>query len=141
MRFLALLVLASWALGCGDLPGALRRHTYPPDFRHIPRAEVESAMWQLAREIHELDRVLRDDAMSAERRRENAATLLEAAELTTRKLQLDGRRSNHPMLDAHLDQFRQDIIRAHDAVRADPPRYFLAGAVSGACVYCHGGGD
>jgi hypothetical protein len=60
--------------------------------------------------------------------------------LTTRELQLDGRRSNHPMLEAHFDQFRQDIIRARDAVRADPPAYFLAGAVSGACVYCHGGG-
>jgi hypothetical protein len=140
MRLLALLVLASWSLGCGDVPGALRRHTYPPDFQYIPRAEVESAMWALAREIHELDRVLRDDAMSPERRREVAGALLDAAELTTRELQLDGRRSNHPMLEAHFDQFRQDIIRARDAVRADPPAYFLAGAVSGACVYCHGGG-
>jgi hypothetical protein len=78
-----------------------------------------------AREIHELDRVLRDDEMSPERRREVAGALLDAAELTTRKLQLDGRRSNHPMLDAHLDQFRLDIIRARDAARADPPCIFL----------------
>jgi hypothetical protein len=139
VRFLTLLILASWTLGCGDLPGTLRRHTYPPDFQYIPRADVESTMWELAREIHELDRVLRDDAMSPERRREAVGALLDAAELTTRTLQLDGRRSNHPMLDAHLDRFRRDISRARDAVQRDPPVYFLAGAVSGACVYCHGG--
>lgn len=41
-------------------------------------------------------------------------------------------------ISANVDLLRQDIQQARKAAERDPPNYFYAGAVSGACLYCIG---
>jgi hypothetical protein len=46
--------------------------------------------------------------------------------------------SNHPKVARNIGLFRADIARARRAVQVDPPSYYLAGSISGACMHCHG---
>ena len=62
---------------------------------------------------------------------------LRAMEQVMIDLNRTGWPTNHPMVDANRPSFLQDIRTAQDAVSRDPPNFFLAGAVSGACAYCH----
>jgi hypothetical protein len=45
--------------------------------------------------------------------------------------------SNHPRIQEHAPHLRADLDRALLAVKKDPPNYYYAGVVSGACTYCH----
>ena len=42
------------------------------------------------------------------------------------------------MLDRNLPAFTERLLRARRDVERDPPRYFVAGTVAGACLVCHG---
>ena len=39
----------------------------------------------------------------------------------------------------NLPNFRQDLRTAREAIERDPPNFLLAGPLTGACIYCHGG--
>lgn len=49
-----------------------------------------------------------------------------------------GRPTNHPLIAEHLDDFRRALATARAAVASERPNYYLVGAVSGACLSCHG---
>jgi hypothetical protein len=63
--------------------------------------------------------------------------LLRAMEQVARALGSDEVRSNHAKLDLGSDAFRERLAAARRAAQRDPPDYYLAGSVSGACRYCH----
>jgi hypothetical protein len=65
--------------------------------------------------------------------------LLTAMHRTTTALSTQREYTNHPLIDQHLDKFQRDLDLARRAVEAEPPSYFLAGSITGACLYCHGG--
>ena len=46
-------------------------------------------------------------------------------------------RTNHLVIDDHIDQFRSDVNDAIRDARANPPNYFALGRLSGSCVGCH----
>jgi hypothetical protein len=139
IRLLALAVLsASVVVACADLSARLRRHTYPPNFKYIGRAEVRSAMWQLASEVSQLDDLMRQPGPIDEARRAQLMELLSAMEDTTRDLETHGRPTNHPLIADHLEGFQRALATARAAVAAERPNYYLAGSVSGACLICHG---
>lgn len=131
---LAMLLLSS----CGDVATNLRRHTYPPGFRYVTREQLDSSMWQLAHAVRGLREALREQPVDAKRRAE-IIQLLQMMDLATKDLSSHGWPSNHPLVDANLDALRADIAQARRAVEWNPPNYVLAGAVSGACMYCHDG--
>lgn len=60
--FFAGLLLASAFIACADVSSRLRRYTYPPDFNYIAEEQLRSTMWQLARDVRELDRSVRAPA-------------------------------------------------------------------------------
>jgi hypothetical protein len=114
-----------------------RRHTYPPDFRYVPDEQLRDSMWFLGRETLELRRVLGDPNLSDETRRTRAELLLGGMQETVRKIGPEQWSSNHPELQSGLQALESDIQAAREGVLHDPPNYFLAGSISGACGYCH----
>jgi hypothetical protein len=93
-------------------------------------------MWQLAYHSREL-RVLVTMKQETVLQRDQVSHHLQAMEQVMIDLNRTGWPTNHPMIDANLSTFLRDIRSARDAVRRDPPNFFLAGAISGACAYCH----
>jgi hypothetical protein len=131
------LVSSALLVSCADLPKFLRRHTYPPDFKYIERHDVSSAMWQLARDVTVLDRLMRQSGSVDAVRRAKARRLLVAMTNATTALRTHGRPTNHPLMGEHIEEFRRDLALARAGVDAEPPSYYLVGAVSGACLTCH----
>jgi hypothetical protein len=140
LRDLALLlfIVVGVASACGNVGAHVRRHTYPPDFDYLSAANVDAAMWRLAEQVRWLDAVLRDDARAEPDRQRTVVAILEQIEAETLLLVDDRSTTNHPLLDRHVPSLRGDVALARAAAAATPPRYALAGAVSGACIYCHG---
>lgn len=136
VRGVALALAASATVGCGS-GEAIRRVTYPPDFRYLEQEEVKSAMWRLARDVRGLKALLSGaNGLSAEDHAE-VVRLLRDMETTAAQIDPKGRRSNHPKIDRNIDAFRRDLAMARQAAERDPPNYFLAGSVAGSCSYCH----
>jgi hypothetical protein len=134
----ALAIVLAASSGCGtSLGGFLRRHTYPPDFRYVSEEKFRSSMWLLGRETLELHRVLADASLSESTRRTRADLMLGGMEETVRKIGPEQWSSNHPELQSGLQALESDLHAARVAVSHDPPNYFLAGSISGACLYCH----
>jgi PBP1b-binding outer membrane lipoprotein LpoB len=141
MRRLALLALTLFASSCAQTAeqtaAMVRSVTYPPDFRYIPKESVESAMWQMAAAVRDLDAALRDDTIREPRKQQRVLGLLDQLQSTSNRLESAERPSNHPLLDRNAPRLSEDIQAARIAASGTPPRYTLAGAVSGACIYCH----
>lgn len=131
------LFVAVCAAACSGLGARMRLHTYPPDFNYIDERQLNSAMWRMASQVRRLDEALRDAHLSEAERQQTVVDALERLATAASTLNTDRRMSNHPLLDQHLPQLRDDIALARDAAASVPPRYALAGAVAGACVYCH----
>jgi hypothetical protein len=137
-RLVFVAIIAIELSGCADIARWARQYTYPPEFRYIERDEVRSTMRELAlhaRELHDLIQS-RDEL---EKRRPEIITHLRAMEQAAEKLDQSGWPTNHPLIDMNLPSFRRDISFAREAIEREPPNFLIAGSVTGACVYCHGG--
>ena len=95
-------------------------------------------MWQLAYHSRELGRLVRETD-APQRRRAEIIEQLRAMESAAARLDQSGWPSNHPLIDMNLPNFRQDLRTAREAIERDPPNFLLAGPLTGACIYCHGG--
>jgi hypothetical protein len=133
------LALSLFALSCSHakVGEAVRAVTYPPDFRYIPKESVDTAMWQMAAAVRDLDTTLRDAAIEEPRKQQRVLELLDRLAVTSNRLEGAERPSNHPLLDLNAPRLTADIQAARIAASGSPPRYNLAAAVSGACIYCH----
>ena len=138
-RCFILLVPTLLAVSCSQakVGEAVRAVTYPPDFRYIPKESVDTAMWQMAAAVRDLDATLRDVTIGEPRKQQRILELLDQLASTSNRLEGGERPSNHPLLDRNAPRLTADIQAARIAASATPPRYSLAGAVSGACIYCH----
>ena len=143
-------IIGLWLLGmtavatlsaCADFSARLRRYTYPPGFTYITEEQLRSTMWQLAKDIRQLERTVREPGQINDQRPAEIVKLLASMEDATAKLSREGFRSNHPLIDAHLPSFRRDISLARKGVEGVPPNYTLVGLLPGACIYCHGSSD
>ena len=136
MRFPASLLAAIPILvvACADAPERVRRVTYPPDFRYFAEGEVEGLMQQLAAEVVALEQQMRGE--SPEPDPQAVVAILTRMRALTAELNR-GALSNHPRIEAMGPRLRNDVERALGAARAQPPNYYFAGEVAGACRYCH----
>ena len=134
--FVAIIVLE--LSGCADIARWARQYTYPPEFRYIERDAVRSTMRDLAVHARELNDLLRSSD-EPQRRRAEIITHLRAMEQAAEKLDQSGWPTNHPLIEMNLPSFLRDIAFAREAIEREPPNFLLAGPVTGACVYCHGG--
>ena len=135
------LAAATSIMACTDgMTGALRRHTYPPPFNYVTREQLKSAMWRLAGDTYELDALLRRSSGPPAASQQRVVALLADMGDAASSLGPAGWPSNHPKIGENVDRLRQDIQSARQAAERKPPNYFYAGAVSGACLYCHAAG-
>jgi hypothetical protein len=124
--------------GCADVARWVRQYTYPPEFRYVERDEVRSTMRELASHSRELNQLIKSsDGPQAQRG--GIVMHLRAMEEAAQKLDQSGWPTNHPLIDMNLPSFRRDLRLAREAIEREPPNFLLAGPVTGACVYCHGG--
>ena len=120
-----------------DVAETLRQHTYPPSFNYVTQEQLKSAMWQLAHDTYELDGILREGAEGGGYPHQRILGLLASMEDAAGSLGPGEWPSNHPQIGANVDRLRQDIQHARRAAERNPPNYYYAGSVSGACLYCH----
>lgn len=131
-------LIALQLMGCADLTRWVRQYTYPPEFRYLARDEVRSTMRQLAFHARELNQLIQSSDVPQKQRSE-IIMHLRAMEEAAEKLDQSGWPTNHPLIDMNLPNFRRDLKFAREAIEREPPNFLLAGPVTGACVYCHGG--
>jgi hypothetical protein len=96
---------------------------------------TELAMRELAGKVGELDTILRSVRPLEPFDQDRVAVLLGEIDALAAGLETLPP-GTHPPL-SNLARLRADVKRAREAVAGDDPDYYFAGAVSGACVYCH----
>ena len=115
----------------------ISRVNYPPDFHYISKRDIESTMGQLATEVVALDAMLSKPSGPTAEDRETILAILSRMRTLAGQLKT-GSRSSHPRLERYAPQLRDDLDRArHEVQMSDPPSYYRAGQVVGACNYCH----
>lgn len=124
---------------CSGALDATRRHTYAPDFNYITDAQLQGAMWQLAAGTSRLDEILASGSPVSFEERRSVIQILQSMQAAADSLGPEGWPSNHPRITEHLPRFQEQLARAVRNVQLEPPSYYLAGTISGACHACHGG--
>ena len=132
-RILLALLCAGLFFGCAQI----RKTTYPSDFVYLERQQVTSEMALLSLYMRQLDQILLDDSTVSSEQQERILAILSKIEASTTKLGAGNVRTNHLVIDDHIDQFRDDVYSAINNASADPPNYFALGRLSGSCVGCH----
>ncbi len=130
---------------------AIRQVTYPTKFVYVEQEEVSSLMHSLASSMHELEKLVNMDDTTAEKQQKILSELehieAETAFLasTADPIEVDDEqnnnfkvlRTNHLLLDEHIDDFRNEIATAKRQVMANPPNYYVIGQLTGGCNACH----
>ena len=124
-------------VGCNDFAATLRQFTYPPDFTYVSSAQLQSSMQHLAYRLQQLDLVLATEAAEPPGMQQNIEDLLREIERIGSGLQAGEAGSNHPFLQDDMATFLASVRQARMAAALNPPRYYMAGRVSGGCVNCH----
>jgi len=139
---IALVVAVSSSSGCSPRAArTVRRFTYPPDFNYISNQQLKSAMWRLAQGVTRLNKLMTAGSERGDTPRDEVVGVLDSMEEAAKALGPGKWPSNHPRIGDNVDALRRDIHRARLAAQHDPPDYFFAGTISGACLYCHGRGS
>ena len=120
-------------LGCAQI----RKTTYPSDFVYLEQKQVKTQMALLSLYLRQLDQILMDDLTVSSEQQQQIIAVLSKIEASTTTLGAGSVRTNHLVIDAHIDQFRDDVYSAINNASADPPNYFALGRLSGSCVGCH----
>jgi hypothetical protein len=125
-------------LGCSSASlERVREHTYPPTFNYISEDQLQSTMWDLAAHAAELDRLMRESHAADENLQQQVVFQLTELTRVAEAMGPGDWPSNHPRVSRNIGQFRRDLEAARHAAELDPPNYFLAGSVTGACIHCH----
>lgn len=103
--------------------------------------ELHEQMWKLAGDVERINVIMRHstEPLSREEQQEIVG-LLDSMDTHAQRLAEPAARELHPVLGKNIDLFRRDITIARRHAAADPPNFFMAGTVAGACAYCHGTG-
>ncbi|MFQ3198186.1 MAG: hypothetical protein ACI8R9_002289 [Paraglaciecola sp.] len=124
--------------GCSsDMAAAMRKVTYPPDFKYVSPDELRSSMQQLAYQLQQLDGVLMPDNLQNSAQQQKVVSILGNIERIGSRLQASDAGASHPFLQDFMQDFLAEIDRARSAASLAQPRYYLAGRVSGGCLNCH----
>lgn len=134
----AVLTVCGLVLGCsGASNDAFPQIASPPPFDYADGAELRSGMHQLAFELQQLDMVLGMGDEAGIETRDQIVSSLDDIERIGNDLQRDVIGSSHTFLQLDLQNFLNTVNQARMAAERTPPRYYMAGRVSGACVNCH----
>ncbi|MEM0912254.1 MAG: hypothetical protein AAGJ37_14865 [Pseudomonadota bacterium] len=137
-----ILLICFLLIGCSNnLAEGLRKVTYPPDFNYTSTTELRSEMSLLAQQMVLLEQALHEnegqESDNNEVRREQVVNILRDMGRIANRLKAGNAGVNHPFMDDYMQDFIAKVDQARGAASINPPRYFLAGKVAGACSACH----
>lgn len=127
------LVGAGLLIGCAQV----RKATYPSDFVYLEDKEVKSKMALMSFYMRQIDEILLDDSTVSSEQQGRILNILSLIDANTDSLGAGSVRTNHLLIDSHIDQFKSDLTVAMRDASSDPPNYFALGRLSGSCVACH----
>ncbi|MDN4504050.1 hypothetical protein QX776_16680 [Alteromonadaceae bacterium BrNp21-10] len=141
-RFLTILTLMCSTsvilLGCNNnFSAAMRKVTYPPDFKYVTGQELRSGMDKLAYQLQMLDSAVIDNKQEPTIQQQKVLESLRKIEKIALGLQANEAGSSHPYLQNDMSEFVKTVSRAKTAASFEKPQYYLAGRVSGGCTNCH----
>lgn len=123
--------------GCSDFAAAVRKVTYPPDFKYVTGQELRSRMDQMAFQLQLLDQALAENNTGQPAQQQQVLGSLRNIERIAASLQAGDAGSSHPFLQDFMRDFVTNVEQARNSAALDPPSYYFAGRVAGGCVNCH----
>ena len=87
--------------------------------------------------MRQIDEILLEDSTVSSAQQERIIKILNSIDETVDSLGAGNVRTNHLLIDDHVDEFKTEVTVALRDARSDPPNYFALGRLSGGCVACH----
>lgn len=131
----ALLVLAFLTACSGG--GGFPQIASPPPFDYADGAELRSQMHQLAFGLQQLDMALVSATERDRNSQDEIVNQLSSIARIGNDLREGDMSTNHIFLRNDMANFLSAVNRARMSAQSNPPNYYMAGRVSGACVNCH----
>ncbi len=133
-KWLVTVLLCSGLIaGCAQI----RKATYPSDYVYLEQKEITNEMVLMSLYLREIDQILLDGATVSSEQQNRIIVVLNKISASASKLGGGNVRTNHLVLDDHIDEFRSEVNVALRDASSDPPNYFALGRLSGACLGCH----
>ena len=136
-RGITLTLLAMATSACAELTPTVSHEIYPPGFDVESGQPLNSRMQQLGVALQQLDLTLASRADQPANLQQQVIGNLREIERIADFLQAGDISTNHPFLREDMDDFLLDVREARQGVSASPPRYYLAGRITGKCINCH----
>ena len=134
LQLVTIAILCSGLLyGCAQV----RKVTYPSDFVYLEKKQIKSQMALLSFYMRQLDAIMLDDSTVSSEQQARIVSILNKIDEGANSLGAGNVRTNHLVLDDHIDDFISDVNIALRNASADPPNYFALGRLSGSCIGCH----
>ena len=133
-RSLGLALLCSiLVIGCEQI----RKTTYPQDFVYLEQKKITSEMVKLSLHMRQIEQILAEETTISSEQQAQIIKILVSIDDTANRLGAGSVRTNHLVLDDHIDDFKRDVTSALRDASADPPNYYALGRLAGSCVGCH----
>ena len=133
-RLLAISIAATLLVaGCAQV----RKATYPGDFVYLENKQIVSQMALMSFNMRQIEQALLDENAISSEQQAQIVMLLASIDASAEKLGAGSVRTNHLVLDDHIDDFRRDVAQAMRDASSDPPNYYALGKLAGSCVACH----
>jgi hypothetical protein len=129
----AFILLTLLASGCAQNS----KVTYPDDFVYLEQKQITSEMALLSNYMRQIDEILFDDSTISSEQQAQIANILSLIDASADSLGAGSVKTNHLIIDDHIDQFKTDVNVALRNARSDPPNYFPLGKLAGSCAACH----
>jgi len=126
-------ITAGLLIGCAQI----RKATYPDDFVYLEQNQVTNKMVLMSSYMRRIDEILAEDTTVSSAQQEQIIKILSSIDATVDSLGAGNIRTNHLLIDEHIDEFKTEVSVALRDARSDPPNYFALGRLSGGCVACH----
>ena len=134
---LGLLLIATICLFVLTACAQVRYQPYPSNFVFLDRKQVAGEMALLSLYMRQIDEILLDNSTISSEQQERLVRTLVAIDDVTNRLGAGNIETNHLLIDARIDEFKNDVNAALRNASADPPNYFALGKLSGSCIACH----
>lgn len=136
-NLLLFFVFGSALLACNSVGTGFPQIASPPRFDYADGEELRSGMHQLAFELQRLDTVLMQELSGDVVTKEMVEDVLDNIERIASQLRDGDMTTRHSFLRNDMENFLNTIYFAQMGMEANPPRFYQAGRVSGACINCH----
>lgn len=134
----ALGLLAALLVSCGNSGGAgFPQIASPPPFDFVDGENLRSRMHQLAFELQRLDMTLMGADSGDMVEQQQVVQSLENIERLASVIRENELSVRHTFLSDDMAGFISTVTRARMSAESNPPQFYMAGRVSGACVNCH----